>query len=732
MKNLILILSSFFIVNFLAAQDCHIYDLIAEKSECNDSGYYNIVLNFSHENTSDSFIIDGYGKFAYSDLPVTLYGFEGNGQGIFFHIFDYEIHECGLERDIEGKHCENDCEIGALILTRSDCDSTHHFNVTIDFDYARTSDSFTLKGNGHNYGTFAYVDLPIVIDGLDGNFDGVFEFVVQDILHPDCKHDAILEPPYCPDNNDCHIHDLIVNFSDCDSNGLYNITLNFQHQNTSDSFAIEGYGIYAYSDLPVTLYGFQGNGDGHLIKISDKEHPDCGLHKEINGKFCDGSCEIGEIHIMKSLCNDNHLFYVKIDFDYSGTSDSFTLKGNGHNYGTFAYADLPIVIDGLDGNFDGVYEFVVQDIHNPDCKNHTTLEPPYCQDNNDCHIYDLVAEYSDCDSNGRYRITLNFQYQNTSDSFSIGGYGTYAYTDLPITLHGFEGNGHGIVFEIFDNENHDCGLRKELHGKDCDHEDCHLSDPHLAISNCNNENQFYVLIDFNSQETSDSFSVRVNGTLSGVFAYDDLPIATGPYNGSLDDTLKFLIRDREYERCATDGRVLPPYCDEGDSLITDIFWETLDCRSEESFFARVNINHNIPADLLLDVYQGDNLLATSIAANFPLQILVNTHDSPFLTIQDHQNPSNFQVYQIAFPDCENSAINKVDDTYFVSPNPFQNEIEIQGTRNAQVNLFNMEGRVIQSNTGQNIRMNVKNVKTGVYILQIKDGTSNHYFKLIKL
>ena len=819
MKNLVLFFLLFTSLTYTNAQDCHIYDLVAEKSDCDSLGFYSITLNFQHENTSDSFNIDGYGVFAYADLPVTLHGFEGNGQGQFFHIFDHENHSCGLERDIEGKHCRGACEIGNIVLTKLDCDNDNKFYLIIDFNHVNTSDSFKIQGNGHQYGTFAYADLPVQIGPLDGNFNDTYEFVIKDLENGDCTNFSTLSPPYCNNGNDCHIHDLIaeksdcdslgfysitLNFqhentsdsfniggygvfayadlpvtlngfegnglghvfeifdqlnhdcglrkeiegkhcdnnchiydlvaekSDCDSLGFYSITLNFQHENTSDSFNIDDYGVFAYADLPITLHGFEGNGQGHTFKIIDLENHDCGLRKEIEGKHCDGSCEIGEIHIMKSICNEDHQFYIKIDFDYSGTSDSFTVKGNGHNYGTFAYADLPIVISPLDGNFDGVYEFVVRDLLNPDCKNVKVLEPPYCDDSGDCHIHDFEYHLSACDSLGFYSIKFSFQHENTSDSFRIAGYGTFAYADLPIILYGFEGNGQGHVFEIFDLEHRDCGLRKEIEGKHCDNEDCHLSEPEFRISNCNNDHQFYVLIDFDSQGTSDSFNLKVNGTFYGRFAYDDLPVAAGPYNGLSDDTLRFLIRDQQHERCAADGRVLPPYCPDRDQLITDISWEPLDCHSTESFFANVDVNHDLPSDMLLDIWQGDQLLASSIVANFPLQILVRTDGSPYLRIQQHDNEHNFQVYTMTFPDCSQTSVRKTDNPYFVTPNPFDDAIYIKSDLVVKASLYSLEGKFITSAQGQNVKMTVTNTIPGIYILSIQDGKSVVYYKLVKI
>ena len=189
------------------------------------------------------------------------------------------------------------CEIGTIHLTKSDCNANYQFEVSISFDHARTSDSFTVRGNGHFYGTFAYSDLPITIGPLDGNFTGNYEFAIKDKVNTDCSNAGFLSPPYC--NTGCHIYEITAQTSDCNNEDRYSITLNFLHQNTSDSFRIDGYGTYAYADLPVTLYGFAGDGQVHTFHFFDQEFHDCSAVKEVPGKYCGGNCDIGTIHITK-------------------------------------------------------------------------------------------------------------------------------------------------------------------------------------------------------------------------------------------------------------------------------------------------------------------------------------------------------------------------------------------------------------------------------------------------
>ncbi|HRP83667.1 MAG TPA: hypothetical protein PLC76_03015, partial [Saprospiraceae bacterium] len=55
-------------------------------------------------------------------------------------------------------------------------------------------------------------------------------------------------------------------------------------------------------------------------------------------------CEIGNVVLDATDCDDGGKFYVSINFDYANVSDSFKIVGNGQYYGNFSYADLPVTL----------------------------------------------------------------------------------------------------------------------------------------------------------------------------------------------------------------------------------------------------------------------------------------------------------------------------------------------------------------------------------------------------
>ena len=65
-------------------------------------------------------------------------------------------------------HLSSQCIIDDLIVEAHDCDNGT-FLVDLDFNPIGTSDSFTVVGNGTNYGTFSYSELYLTLGPLDGD-----------------------------------------------------------------------------------------------------------------------------------------------------------------------------------------------------------------------------------------------------------------------------------------------------------------------------------------------------------------------------------------------------------------------------------------------------------------------------------------------------------------------------------------------------------------------------------
>ncbi|MBK7231694.1 MAG: T9SS type A sorting domain-containing protein [Saprospiraceae bacterium] len=603
--------------------DCKLAELEIKKSDCDSNKYFSVTINFIHKNTSDCFTVKGngklYGTFKYSNLPIKIDSLVGNcDSNFFFVIRDCENEKCVIEKELGKVCCENpntDCKLSELQLTKSDCDGDKRFYVTINFDHANTSDCFTVKGNGVNYGTFKYSDLPIKIGPLQGNCETNYGFVIRDCHNEHCVIEKELGKVCCENpNTDCKLSELQLTKSDCDGDKRFYVTINFNHANTSDCFTVKGngvnYGTFKYSDLPIKIGPLQGNCEtNYEFDIRDCHNERCGLEKVLGKVCCENpntDCKLGELQLTKSDCDGDKRFYVTINFEHKNTSDCFTVKGNGVNYGTFKYSDLPIKIGPLQGNCETNYEFVIRDCHNEKCVLEKVLGKVCCENpNTDCKLSELQLTKSDCDADKRFYVTINFHHANTSDCFTVKGngvnYGTFKYSDLPIKIGPLQGNCEtNYEFDIRDCHNERCGLEKVL-GKVCcenPNTDCKLGELQLTKSDCDGDKRFYVTINFFHKNTSDCFTVKGNGVNYGTFKYSDLPIKLGPLNGNCETNYEFVIRDCHNEKCVLE-KVLGKVCCENpntDCKLSELQLTKSDCDGDKRFYVTINFHHANTSD----------------------------------------------------------------------------------------------------------------------------------------
>ncbi len=337
-----------------------------------------------------------------------------------------------------------DCEIGEPEATVQDCDSSGFFNVLLDFDYANVGDEgFRVQGNGNNYGNFEYEDLPVTIGPLEGDGETVYEFVVTDNQFEDCTNFTEIDPVDCGGNGeDCFISELTIDDYPCEDS-LYNVYLNFEYENVSDSFKLfvdwELYGNYGYDELPLNIGPFAGDGETvyHFLVRDVEQEEDCASDANFGPVLCGegGECSIRDMYATVLPCDENDEFNVLLNFEYENTGDEgFTIRGNGNNYGAFEYDDLPVELGPFPADGETEYEFEARDNQFEDCYDWTVVEPFLCDTT--VLFSNLRMDIQDCE-NQTYYLLIDFAVANPGESgFSLRGNGTgfrtFSYDDLPV------------------------------------------------------------------------------------------------------------------------------------------------------------------------------------------------------------------------------------------------------------------------------------------------------------
>ena len=410
--------------------DCEIFDAVAEPLECHNDGTYALLLDFQVANPGNNFFFVKYKDevvvphAALANLPLVIEHFEDDGnpaQNLEICINDQP--GCCVEVPFESLNCPppSDCEFSDIIAEAHDCEDGH-FLVDIAFEHTATgNEGFVIYGNGQVYGEFEYGEPFYTIGPLPGNGQ-VYEFIIKDLQNPDCKGFTHIGPIYCDDV--CHIYDLEANVSDCNDEGQFYVTLNFEHSGGSnEGFKVVGngnvYGFFDYGELPISIGPLETDLEVLEFVVKDLMHPGCQDYVSLHTPDCSpqNECFIADLVVDLHPCLNNGTFYVSLDFFHENTSGYFTVHGNGINYGTFSYDDLPLLVGPLVGNGSTPFEFVVSDLHHPDCHDAVEVGPVDCGTSGDCELYNLLADPGSCYNDDTYNLWINFEVNNPSNNF---------------------------------------------------------------------------------------------------------------------------------------------------------------------------------------------------------------------------------------------------------------------------------------------------------------------------
>lgn len=555
-------------------RNCEINDALVDVGDCLNDGTFYYHLNFNHHNTSDSFFVSGINnnwqaRFSYADLPVRIGPLPGNGQYIGYIITDAAYRDCRTDFRFQAPDCDiNHCSLSDVGYTASDCDSTSHFYIDVKFAFQSTSDSFNASVGRRFLGRFAYADLPVRLGPFEGDGTTVYEVVLTDSRHPDCRLAFPVQPVYCGD--DCRIFNVKLEAGPCNADGFFEVKVNFDHANTSGAgFLILAGGrpFPIRSGQNVVIGPFQGDGTTvYGFYIMDLGNPLCFAYEELGPVDC-RKCTISNLQTRLSDCDSTGHFYVFLDFVHQNTSNGgFQVKGNGRLYGTFRYDQLPVKLGPFVGDGQSVYELVVSDVAKPDCSNHILIRALNCR-GNDCRITDLVAAATPCTPDGNFFVDLKFQFRNVGASgFTVRGngrvYGRFQYNQLPVRLGPFPGDGRTIYeFVVIDNANNQCQNSTTVGPVRCQNLDCEIYDLVAKPGDCNPDGSYQLRIDFKYRNTnSRRFEVYSARGLIGTFELSDLPILIQQFrpSGNGYDVVKVCIDDNN--RCCADIRFQTPNC----------------------------------------------------------------------------------------------------------------------------------------------------------------------------
>ncbi len=655
-------------------QPCQIGDIFLHNLGCDGDDFW-IEIEFEHQHTSDSFFIKGnginYGTFAYSDQPIHL-GLPGDGQTVYeLVIVDSENQDCRSYTLVDAMDCTNSgpCEFGPMHITFIGCEQNLAF-YAINFEYANVpSDSFTLKNTTSNGVTtiayYAYADLPIVVLSDTSQANQVVTLKACDSQNSDCNTQASFITQDCRNNPNCGplVWDIRADVLECVSNTSYKIKLDFEYfYPGTQQFEVHSQGIllgtFQYQDLPINLTIPASGNSLDIIDICVPNQPNCCVGIEVEAPDCNngGACEIFDLQVDVGECTSTETYSVTINFGYSNPgNDFFEVFALNQNLGFFPLSSLPLTIDDFpaSGNPHDALSVCIND--QPNCCKTIDFQAPDCNNTGNCKIFEVIAEAHDCDPAGQFLVDINFEYLNTSDSFIVQGngihYGTFAYSDLWITLGPFIGDGQTVYeFVIIDQENPNCQNHTVIGPIDCNNGGaCEIFDLQVDVGECTSTETYSVTINFGySNPGNDFFEVFALNQNLGFFPLSSLPLTIDdfPASGNPHDALSVCINDQP-NCCKTIDFQAPDCNNTGNCKIFEVIAEAHDCDPAGQFLVDINFEYLNTSDSF--IVQGNGIHYGTFAYS-DLWITLG----PF--IGDGQTVYEFVIIDQENPNCQNHTV----------------------------------------------------------------------------
>ena len=566
------------------ASNCVIENVTIWDMDCNASGTeYLALISIQGEGLSNKFkATNALGETFYYEYPPAgsevQIGFSTNESGTDrIEICDYANPECCQIIELEYP-CQptGTCEVKELEVSVLDCEETgagYAYDLKIDFEANGFSSEYVdLYLDGEWFDTFALDQRPITISNYlhNPNSDGL-TVKVSESGNLAC-HQVISVPLYpCDNSGECYISEVIAEAHNCDGN-TYLLDVAFQSSNPGPlGYYVYGdgaiFGPYSYEEPFVTIGPFEGDGETIVdILILDIANPSCFGYLEYGPLDCETQCRINEVYAEQLDCVDGG-FYVQIGFEAENMGpEGFTIRGNGQNYGSFSYDDVPLMVGPIEANSDQVLEFIIIDNSNPNCRAFTTLEPIDCPN---CEIEGLNYTVDCQETSLNFTLELDF-IANDPDSehfylkFDEEIYERFSYAALPIAIDLPLSLAEASKISVCDTENPDCCQTIDFNIP-C----CSVRDLVVEAHPCEEDGTFLVDLNLLHTNTGDSFTLvygPVNGDLqSAQHTYEELFLTLGPLNGMNEGEWLFQVTD-ESLFCSTSEQFTFETCEPAECI----------------------------------------------------------------------------------------------------------------------------------------------------------------------
>ncbi|MCO6491575.1 MAG: T9SS type A sorting domain-containing protein [Phaeodactylibacter sp.] len=598
------------------ALPCRLAGMSIELGPCEDTIGFNATINFDYQGTSDSFSLFGpgvQGNYAYADLPVTVGPVPNNNSGIYaFFAADLAQDGCWLGDTIQAVPCTG-CAFEGLTVNYLGLAPNGQNAIEIDFDLVgpTVTDFFSVYFDGQLYERFSWNDVParLLVPCNSAN-DVVREITVCEGEDHCCVTLPLIYLAPCP--APCSIANLQLRPGPCNPNNVFDVTLDFDYRNTSDTFELWLNGnatgrFFAYADLPVSVSPFVAPTNDLEFTVVDANRPDCGATAVLPAYDCGNPCNglIDSVAYYLTDCNDNGNYFIVIEQLFPNPPNLaflFSVSVDGMFAGSFSSAGLPVELGPYPGN--GTARGVAVYTQNTtDCAYRFITAPVQCDGACPLQSVGLAGDVQ-CDNSGFYRAKLRVEGPAVGDVLTV----TSAVTNFSLTV---AYDGGPVVVEMPDTgQNYDeltvCLPLSTTNTLCCldiafDYvcRPCDIFNFHLDPLDCTADTTFFFTIDFDAQGAfSDTFTLQLSNGFEQHFLYSQLPLTMGPIPG-LGEQLDYWLTEMS-GNCGASGSFITPDCIDGcvlGTVTTPI--ANVGCNNDGTYNIPLHVENAQPGDLLL-------------------------------------------------------------------------------------------------------------------------------------
>ncbi len=659
---------------------CHIRNLRVETGACTSDSTYKITLNFSAPSTTPITVIDSFdvytaggqylGRYALSSLPLSL-EFPWSGNNVDGLVVCLKNTNCCRKIEFNAPDCiAKPCGIKSIEVGVGECLSPKSYRIKIALHLdplpAIPFEVNIWAGSGDFLGTFQLGDFPLVLTFPASGED--VDRIKVCLVNPNgvefCCKIAEFKAPNC-DKPPCPISDLKVEVAGpCNPDGTYPIVIDFKYSGPTPAAFVawagngKMLGIFPIGALPVKIAKFPASGNDVdkvrvcLVNANAPTAFNCCLETEFKAPDCQGApCGITSLKIEVGPCNNDGTYRLVLNFITAASSGQFAVwAGNGQFLGIHPFSALPLTIPNFpaSGKDVDVIRICVLGpagtIVNTCCIEHE-FKAPNCP--GPCAIKDLEVKVGDCNPDGTFKLGLNFKtvFAGGATKFALwvngAMFGTYALSDLPLTIPNFPGgNGNKVEIRVClisptaPDPSNTCCAALTFVAPNCQGHGCTIEDLSVKVGDCNPDGTYKVQVHFKAlTPTPGFFSLWANGQFIGTYPMSALPltIPNFPASGKDEDAIKVCIVSPNASQplCCEAIEFDAPDCSGDLCEIDDLEVSIGDCHPDGTYPLKVHFTVNTkpnvpptptPIPAFFGVWANGQFLGTYPLSALPLTI----------------------------------------------------------------------------------------------------------------